>query len=316
MTFQNFMKKSVYRLLILLFFYCLYRLITPSEVSVEHLPPQSHNVSALDSLANVYSAAVAPTTFVARDFRYCSILNNATFDGSVYIYALGGSISSVNPESNWFYNFIDYRAAQVEKAIVSQRFLADRQDAKRFACYSTAIGNSHFVNISRQSLLVAIDPIVYFKPILPAINLKFSKNGLQKFKLAFLIMVHELDGFDSLIALLNILDDGDAIILIHVDGKSSSAKLYDKLEEWITSKKVLKESNVHLAKYRMHNLWGHSSLVLTQLSGFWELKELADWDFVINLSNYDWPLKRNKQVYDALELGKNYIQYWSENGIF
>ncbi len=66
---------------------------------------------------------MAPTTFVARDFRYCSILNNATFDGSVYIYALGGSISSVNPDSNWFYNFIDYRAAQVEKAIVSQRQL-------------------------------------------------------------------------------------------------------------------------------------------------------------------------------------------------
>jgi hypothetical protein len=276
---------------------------------------ETDDVSGLDPTANVYSQSATPSTFVAIKFQYCSILNNSTFDGSAYIYALGGSIAQINPDSSWFYNFIDYRAAQVQKAIASQHSHSNKEDAKRFACYSTAIGNSHFVNISRQPLLISIDPVTYFEPILPAINLKFE-TGLRKFKLAFLIMVHEMKGFSNLVELLDILDDGDAIILIHVDGKSGSAKLYSKIEEWIKNKKALQESNVHLAKFRMHNLWGHSSLVLTQLSGFWELKELADWDFVINLSNYDWPLKRNKQAYDALELGKNYIEYWAENGTF
>ena len=309
------MKKFAIRLLIASSLYVLYSLFTPSEpLTFYHMPNQSDQVSILNQSDSVFpEAADEDFTFVGKEFKYCSILNNATFDGSAYIYSLGGSIAQINPDSSWFYNLIDYKAAQVQKAITSQHYFSNRQDVKRFACYSTAIGNSHFVNISKESLLISIDPITYFEPILPAINLKLEANR-KKFKLAFLIMVHELKGFPNLVKLLEILDDGEAVILIHVDGKSSCKQLYLKIEEWIKNRKSLQESNVHLAKYRNHNIWGHSSLVLTQLSGFWELQELGDWDFVINLSNYDWPLKKNKQVYEALELGKNYIEWWNENG--
>lgn len=309
------MKKVTIRLLILASFYVLYRVFSPLEQPILNEPPKEiHDDTRLDLSLPVFARLEQNFSFVGKEFKYCSILNNSTFDGSVYIYSLGGSIAQRNPDSSWFYNLIDYRAAQVEKAIISQHSHSNKQDVKRFACYSTAIGDSHFVNISRQPLLISIDPITYFEPILPAINLKIDGKR-KKFKLAFLIMVHELKGFGNLIRLLDVLDDGDAIILVHVDGKSSSEKLYLKIEDWISNRKILQNSNVHLAKFRLHNIWGHSSLVFTQLSGFWELKELADWDFVINLSNYDWPLKRNKQVYDALELGKNYIEFWSENGI-
>jgi hypothetical protein len=135
----------------------------------------------------------------------------------------------------------------------------------------------------------------------------------RRYKLAYLVLAQERAGFDQLKSLLEILDDGQAIILIHVERNMN--QLYLEIENYITQRKV-KFQNIYLAKNRYQNTPGHVSLVYTYLSGFFELRDIADWDFVINLSNFDWPLRRNAEVYQILSQNpkSSYIDYWINNG--
>jgi hypothetical protein len=124
-------------------------------------------------------------------------------------------------------------------------------------------------------------------------------------------MVQEPQGFNQLQLLLDNLNDGNAIILIHVD--EGANQLYKSIENYINSLD-LKSRHIFLAEKTYANIVGHISLVYTNLSGFFELRDLADWDFVINLSNYDWPLRRNNEIHRILSLhnGSSYIDYWSD----
>lgn len=131
-------------------------------------------------------------------------------------------------------------------------------------------------------------------------------------------MMRESQGIHQLKMLLDNLDDGQAIILIHVE-KTQKA-LYDTLVEYIETREKEKmkpgAGNIFLAKNRYNNILGHVSLVYSYLSGYFELRDLADWDFVINLSNYDWPLRRNHDVHRVLNAnpGACYIDYWVDTG--
>ena len=276
-------------------------------------------------LAETVKLASQKAHFQANGFKYCTMLNKAWFDGSVHIKPLGGSLAQMNPDLSVFLNLIDFRAAQVEKRLYLQHFHGSPKDMKRLACYSTALGQSHFAYLTYDKLLVSIDPLTYFEPILPAIqlHLELSPRQKPKFKLAYLVMVHETKGFPHLAKLLETLDDGNAIILVHVDARSRSDPLKERVKEWIAKRRIYSSStnrgNVHLAKYPFYNIWGHASLVLTQLSGFWELLDMADWDYVVNLSNYDWPLKSNAEIHRLLShdkyKGKNFIECWNQTGM-
>jgi hypothetical protein len=50
------------------------------------------------------------------------------------------------------------------------------------------------------------------------------------------------------------------------------------------------------------------------LQGFFELLDLADWDFVINLSAYDWPVRSTQDIYDSLikHGDSSWIEYWRD----
>jgi Core-2/I-Branching enzyme len=69
-----------------------------------------------------------------------------------------------------------------------------------------------------------------------------------------------------------------------------------------------------MAKRRFSNIWGHSTLLFTELSGFFELRDLAEWDYIVNLSNYDWPLRTNAEIHKVLERkrGFSWIDFWSD----
>jgi hypothetical protein len=133
-------------------------------------------------------------------------------------------------------------------------------------------------------------------------------------------MIHEPGGHIHAKNLLEMLDDGDAIILIHVDARAKSQILYQRMQAWIEDRAeaIGRTPNIHLAKHRFSNIWGHISLVFTQLSGFWELLDMADWDYLINLSNYDYPIKRNAYIHEILDrpLYKNHtwIDYFEMTG--
>jgi hypothetical protein len=174
--------------------------------------------------------------------------------------------------------------------------------------------------MTHHRLMTKVDPISYFTEVLPAIIPSRSSlpGTRRKFKLAYLVMVHDKGGFKQLCKLLELLDDGNAIIMVHVDARKQSQALYDMLYKWINKRSADGTSSIFLAKHRFSNIWGHISLVFTQLSGFWELLDLADWDYVINLSNYDYPIKRNNQIHTFLSnekyKGMNFLEYWEETG--
>ncbi len=246
-------------------------------------------------------------------FKFCSILDNALFDPFVSIFPLGGTVAQMNPDVSVFINLIDASARDIFNSILARYPFSNLKELLRSACYLAAEGNTPLAGISHSRLLVSIEPVNYLKSVLPAIVPNPLSNR-RRFKIAYLIMAHEYRGLRNLVWLIELLDDGDAIILVHVDSRPKSNQLYQELGSWIRARRAT--SNAYLAKNRFCNIWGHSSLVFTQLSGFWELLDMADWDFVINLSNYDYPLKSNSYIHQSLanvSMDTNWIEYWSEN---
>ncbi len=232
---------------------------------------------------------------IGHQFEFCSHLENSAFH------------ATLDPKQ--FPKLVDGAAKKLVNLCSSTNYL----ELKRLACYSAAMGNVAVANLSAEPLLHSISPIEYFSPVLPTIKQQEGVLVKPKFKLAYLVMVHEANGLPHLKILLSKLDDGDAIVLVHVDKRSQ--RLYRRIDKFINIRRSSGICNIHLAKYRFKNIWGHISLVFTQLSGFWELTDLATWDFVLNLSNYDYPLTSNANIWKDLIISpaSNYIEYFAAN---
>lgn len=264
-------------------------------------------------------AATHARLFVASGFVFCAILNGASFDALVQLKALKGSVAERNPDIAAFINIIDQRAYEIYRALLRRNHKADMDEVKRIACYTAAEGNSAFANMTQSRLLQSLHPLNYFKHVLPAI-MPHPSPARKRFKMAYLLMIHELHGFPHAVYLLDLLDDGDAIILIHIDARPKSSPLIPKLTSWLSNRKqsLGRDPNIHFAQHRYFNIWGHISLVFTQLSGFWELLDMADWDYLVNLSNYDFPIKSNSVIHSFLSQpqykDKNWIEYWEDTG--
>ncbi|KAJ3032967.1 hypothetical protein HDV00_006876, partial [Rhizophlyctis rosea] len=276
-------------------------------------PPPSPQILN-SSLTASMKEALSHRYFRATGFQTCSMLNNATFDSFVDVKPLGGSVVEKNPTMEEFVELIDERADAVVDWL---KAAINNHDALRYACFISAEGTSHYLNMTDHPLMVGIDPLHYFKENIPSIAPSPSKfpGERRKYKLAYLFLVHEVLGAPQLEMLIDILDDGNALILIHVDARSQ--QLHNNLDQYIKKREFQKgqrvgRGNVHLAQKRFPCIWGHSSLVLAQLSGFWELRDLAEWEYVINLSNFDWPLVRNGRILEVLNgMGRrNWIEYW------
>ncbi|KAJ3358871.1 hypothetical protein HDU91_005092 [Kappamyces sp. JEL0680] len=253
-------------------------------------------------------------------FSFCSMLDGSSFDALVPIREFAGSLAATNPDISDFTNLIDAKAYDLFQGLMRKFHLAHQLEAKRLACYTAAEGHTAAANLTHTRLLGLVSPQTYFQEVLPAIVPRTDMvTKKQRFKLAYLMMVHEKKGFDQLVNTLEILDDGYAIILIHVDARTGCNELFAMIDRWIRKRKGTNpDCAIHLAKKRFFNIWGHISLVYTQLSGFWELLDMAEWDYVLNLSNYDYPLKSNVEIHETLSLpatkNKNFIQYWADTG--
>ncbi|KAJ3102009.1 hypothetical protein HDU96_009789 [Phlyctochytrium bullatum] len=141
------------------------------------------------------------------------------------------------------------------------------------------------------------------------------RNPALSPKLAVLLMAHgEPSVVENIKYLLKEMDDGSAIFLIHVD--MASQGLHDALVEYIKKREIeineinnphgtIIPGNVFLAEKRYRGAWGSISLVWMELSGYWELLDLADWDYVINLSAHDVPLRKTREIYRILNLPGN-----------
>ncbi len=213
------------------------------------------------------------------------------------------------------------------------------KDAFRYSCYSAAEGSTQIAKITNSRFLIDVYGPNYFKEILniPATkeelfifgqNMFFPKMPSPKriYKLAYYIMFHDPNSLENLKNLIDIVDDGElAVILIHIDEKA--AEHTDALKQYILSRHaklspssdLSRDSDIHnifLFNKNHKIIYGHVSMVFTQLDGFWALEQLAEWEYVINLSCYDYPLVRNDVIYRTLSQkeykGKSIISSWFE----
>ncbi|KAJ3212041.1 hypothetical protein HDU67_004101 [Dinochytrium kinnereticum] len=306
------------------------------------------NILSQDLATNLSTAVKKSRHFKAYGFEFCRSLNNASFDSLAYIHDWGCTIAERNPTMAEFVHLLDGWADLMTDRILTKypwlhtgvggfaivaldtiESLGASVDLERLICYAISEGANSFVNITDSRLTKHVDPINYLSPIIPAVKPRKSRipGPRRKYQIAYLLMVHgEPKMLENVIELIDQLDDGSAIILIHVDQKwkalYNQITLYLEQREATINAKLRPDSppepcNVFMAKNRFDGLWGHSSLVRMQLSGFWELLDLADWDYVINLSGEDFPLRRSREIYRVLQMEKhqgfNWIEHWDDN---
>lgn len=185
----------------------------------------------------------------------------------------------------------------------------------RLACYLAAQGNNQMANLTDSGFLHNIHAETYFKEQLPAMMLNRTRHPKihKKFKVAYYIMIQDYETFIQLENLLNIVNDGHAFILIQID-----KRIYTKVESRLESliKQSRHHNNIIIAKTRYIHIDGHISRLFSLLNGYFELMDAASWDYVINLSVFDWPLRSNKEIYTVLEENgkhKSWVSLWRDS---
>ncbi len=134
------------------------------------------------------------------------------------------------------------------------------------------------------------------------IESKTSKNLLNQVTIAYFILVHRFP--EQFKRLFKALYHPENYYLIHLD-KKAGIGIYDDIEDFLTdfpNTYILESENV---------VWGGYSMVQAELNGIKYLLNLnIDWDFFINLSGQDFPLKSQKIIREYLtkNKGNNFIK--------
>lgn len=130
-----------------------------------------------------------------------------------------------------------------------------------------------------------------------------SENGQQKqVSIAYFILVHRLP--KQFKRLFKALYHPKNHYLVHLDKKVNTT-IYDDIKDFLTdfpNTYILESENV---------VWGGYSMVQAELNGMNYLLNLnLNWDFFINLSGQDYPLKSQKiiRAYLTQNKGSNFIK--------
>jgi hypothetical protein len=235
-------------------------------------------------------------------FQFCLHISGH-LDVFTFILPLGKTVGEWNPLTSSFINFIDSVSYDLYFYMMTVRNDLDQQEAKRLACYLTLLNVYPLTPLTISPIVIKYNTTKYFESVLPAVIPTIYQK--KEYHIAYLLMVHNEKTLFQIKQLLLFLDSTSTLILIHVDLKAQ--RLYSMISQWIVGR-----DNMHMAKNRFSNIWGHVSLVYTQLCGFWELYDLGTWSHVMNLSSEDWPLMTNKPMYEFLSRNKgiSFIHYW------
>ncbi|KAJ3205198.1 hypothetical protein HDU67_008987 [Dinochytrium kinnereticum] len=207
---------------------------------------------------------------------------------------------------------------------------------KRVACYTAADGANSIVGLSRRPLLHRVDSQTYFGNEIPSIlppSLKGKpRNGAEKagsiadklpklttkreYKIAYLISADNDEGLlPNMKHLIDELDDGSAIILIHVDVEAT--QFHTQLQNFIQQReqliprnpsKPIEPGNVFLATSRFKITppdAPNEGVLWSFLAGMWELLDMAVWENFVNLSPMDMPMRTSREVHRVLALEEN-----------
>ncbi|XP_069701482.1 xylosyltransferase oxt [Periplaneta americana] len=137
----------------------------------------------------------------------------------------------------------------------------------------------------------------------PQVPREVAESGESPVRIAFLLTLNGR-ALRQVRRLIKVLFHRDHFFYIHVDARQDY--LFRELL-------VLERSlpNVRLARNRYATIWGGASLLQMLLTSMNELLESGwEWDFVINLSESDFPVKTNQQLVDFLTAnkGRNFVK--------
>ena len=120
-----------------------------------------------------------------------------------------------------------------------------------------------------------------------------EKFKSKKEKLPRIVFFLTLNGrsIRQVFRLIKTIYDDLHFYYIHVDERM--IYLREKLDTFV---KNANKNNIFMTKWQMSTIWGGASLLQMHLKAFKELNELRDslnwnWDFVLNLSESDFPIK-------------------------
>lgn len=261
-------------------------------------------------------------------FKFCDILENSTFftDLELDVPGIAKTLNSSNAAK--LVKYIDNAAEQL---ISHPGFHGDFQretkfteeiagdSLKRGVCWNVAQGN-----------LVWWKPYVKFGQILVGkfggrvlrtidsnalshLNFDGSQSpreltaGLTSkpyYKLAYVVMVHA--NTDNVAALIDALADPTVFIYLHVD-LNAEETFHEEVRELVRGRR-----DIALMPKPLAVSWAHVSLIWVEIRAFFDLLDLISFDYVINLSGADYPLKSAKIIYNHLERksGSNWM-WWS-----
>lgn len=125
---------------------------------------------------------------------------------------------------------------------------------------------------------------------------------MKPISIAYLILVHRLP--NQFKKLFLAIYEPDHFYLIHID-KKASQEIGEEVSSFLE-----KYTNVHILNSE-NVIWGGYSMVQAELDGMEYLLNInKKWDYFINLSGQDYPLKSQKIIKEFLSKnnGKNYIK--------
>lgn len=129
----------------------------------------------------------------------------------------------------------------------------------------------------------------------------------QHYRLAYVLMVHHQP--ENVAALVDALADKNVFIYIHVEVFAPDS-FYEEIQEIVRTRK-----NVALMPTRFAVSWAHVSLIWVEIRAFFDLLDMISFEYVINVSGADYPLKSAKTIYQHLEkkAQSNWV-WWKTDG--
>ncbi|XP_063241407.1 xylosyltransferase oxt [Bacillus rossius redtenbacheri] len=137
----------------------------------------------------------------------------------------------------------------------------------------------------------------------PQVPVEASDEERPPVRIAFLLTLNGR-ALRQVRRLVKVLFHRDHFFYIHVDARQDYL-----FRELLVLEHQFK--NIKLARHRFATIWGGASLLQMLLTSLGELVELGwQWDFVINLSESDFPIKRNSHLVNFLTAnkGRNFVK--------
>jgi hypothetical protein len=156
-------------------------------------------------------------------------------------------------------------------------------------------------------ILRTIDSNITFPFLNFEANVTAAQEPKQHYRLAYILLVH--NNLPNLVALIDALADPTVFIYIHVD-YSAPHGFQQQVRETFD-----RRHNIAVMETTFPISWGHMSLLWAQLRAFFDLLDLITFDYVINLSGSDYPLKSASLVYQTLarQPQSNWLDWADDN---